>query len=222
VAYQGTGHGHTNTLGDEPGEMGASLPYVDLGPNVVAQQIGAGHQHTCALTRTSTGGGQVKCWGQGVAGNLGNESQTVVCGAPNLTPGDKIAFAGVGVELIDGHSGKKVVLKPATIRGVTSCGMVCSEKELGISDSHEGIMVLPADAPIGGQLSDYLGDVIFDLEVTPNRPDCLSVIGIARTEEIQEGASYHCPPTKEYPVGFHTFRLREFVHESKSGFALNF
>jgi len=108
------------------------------------------------------------------------DEQTVVCGAPNLTIGDKIAFAGVGVELIDGYSGKKTVLKEAKIRGVVSRGMVCSEKELGISDSHEGIMVLLPEAPLGKPLADFLADIVFDLEVTPNRPDLLSVNGVAR------------------------------------------
>jgi phenylalanyl-tRNA synthetase beta chain len=112
--------------------------------------------------------------------DLGTEQQTVVCGAPNLRLGDKVAFARVGAQLIDGHTGQVIRLKSAKIRGVVSSGMVCSEKELGISDSHEEIMVLPAEAPVGTPLADYMGDVIFDLEITPNRPDCLSVIGIAR------------------------------------------
>jgi len=112
--------------------------------------------------------------------DLGTERQTVVCGAPNLRLGDKVAFACVGAQLIDGHTGQVFRLKPAKIRGVVSNGMACSEKELGISDSHEGIMVLPAEAPIGTPLADYLGDTILDIDVTPNRPDCLSIIGIAR------------------------------------------
>ncbi len=112
--------------------------------------------------------------------DLATEQPEVVCGAPNLTVGDKVAFASVGAELIDGHSGQRVVLKPAKIRGVISCGMVCSEKELGISDSHEGIMVLPPEAPPGTPLADFLGDTVLDLEVTPNRPDLLSIIGVAR------------------------------------------
>jgi len=112
--------------------------------------------------------------------DLGKEQHTVVCGAPNLTAGDKIAFATVGAELTDGHTGQKMTLKPAKIRGVESKGMVCSEMELGLSQNHEGILVLPSDAPLGQDLSSYLGDAIIDLEVTPNRPDCLSVIGIAR------------------------------------------
>ncbi|MFC2023005.1 phenylalanine--tRNA ligase subunit beta, partial [Chloroflexota bacterium] len=125
--------------------------------------------------------------------NLGNESQTVVCGAPNLTPGDKIAFARVGAELLDAHNGKQARLKPAKIRGVESSGMICSEQELGISDSHEGILILPAAAPVGAALDDYLGDVVLDLEVTPNRPDCLSVIGIAREIAALTGESLHLP-----------------------------
>ena len=64
-------------------------------------------------------------------------------------------------------------LKPAKIRGVESKGMICSEMELGISQNHEGILVLPADAPLGMPLSEYLGDAVIDLDVTPNRPDCL-------------------------------------------------
>ncbi|RLC61181.1 MAG: phenylalanine--tRNA ligase subunit beta, partial [Chloroflexi bacterium] len=101
--------------------------------------------------------------------DLGAEQQTVVCGAPNLRIGDKVAFARAGAKLIDGHSGQLTPLKPAKIRGVLSNGMVCSEKELGISDNHETIMVLPAEAPVGTPLADYLGDTILDLEVTPNR-----------------------------------------------------
>ncbi len=112
--------------------------------------------------------------------NLGQQELTVVSGAPNLKTGDKVPFAHVGAQLRDAHTGEIISVRPAKIRGVLSEGMVCSEKELGISDNHEGIMVLPSEAPVGISLAEYLGDVIFDLDVTPNRPDCLSVIGIAR------------------------------------------
>ncbi len=125
--------------------------------------------------------------------NLGTGEETVVCGAPNLTLGDKIAFARVGAQLIDGDSGQVATLKSAKIRGVVSSGMVCSEKELGISDRHEGIMVLPDEAPLGTPLGDYMGDAILNLEVTPNRPDCLSVIGIAREIAALTGQSLHFP-----------------------------
>jgi len=123
--------------------------------------------------------------------DLGMEQQTVVCGAPNLRVGDKVAFARVGAQLIDGHSGQMARLKKAKIRGVVSCGMVCSEKELGISDNHREILVLPAEAPLGTPLADYLGDVVFDLDITPNRPDCLSVIGVAREVSALTGQSLH-------------------------------
>ncbi len=125
--------------------------------------------------------------------DLGTEQPTVVCGAPNLETGDKVAFAYVGAQLIDGHSGQVFRLKSAKIRGVSSNGMICSEKELGISDSHEGIMVLLSEAPVGIPLADYLGDTILDLEVTPNRPDCLSIIGIAREIAALTGQSLHLP-----------------------------
>ncbi len=123
--------------------------------------------------------------------DLGGEQATVVCGAPNVRAGDKIAFARVGARLIDGHTGEPAVLNTARIRGVESSGMVCSEKELGISDRHEGIMVLPDDAPVGTPLADYMGDIILDLDITPNRADCLSVIGIAREVAALTGQTMH-------------------------------
>jgi len=133
--------------------------------------------------------------------DLGTEQQTVVCGAPNLNIGDKIAFARVGAELIDPRNGKPARLTPATIRGVESSGMVCSEKELSISDSHEGILVLPPEAPVGIPLADYMGDIILDLDVTPNRPDCLSVIGIARETAALTGQSLHIPEISYQEAG---------------------
>jgi phenylalanyl-tRNA synthetase beta chain len=125
--------------------------------------------------------------------NIGTEQVTTVCGAPNISLGQRVTFARMGARLIDAHTGEAGVLKPAKIRGVVSEGMVCSEKELGISDSHEGIFVLPSEAPIGVPLGAYLGDVILDLDVTPNRPDCLSVIGIAREIAVLTGEPLHLP-----------------------------
>jgi phenylalanyl-tRNA synthetase beta chain len=123
----------------------------------------------------------------------GTGEQTVVCGAPNILVGQKIAFASVGAELKDGHTGQTIKLKPAKIRGVESKGMICSEMELGISQNHEGILVLPQDAPIGTPLSEYMGDSVIDLDVTPNRPDCLSVIGIAREAAALTGQTTRIP-----------------------------
>jgi len=129
--------------------------------------------------------------------DLGTGQATVICGAPNLKLGDKVAFARVGAQLIDPHTGEMLRLKSAKIRGVVSDGMVCSERELGISDRHEGIMVLPDEAPLGTPLGDYLGDAVLNLEVTPNRPDCLSVIGIAREVAALTGQNLH-PPEVSY------------------------
>lgn len=111
--------------------------------------------------------------------------QAVVTGAPNIRVGDagqKVAFATRGARLIDGHSDgtKWITLKPSNIRGVRSEGMVCSEKELGISDDHTGIMILPDDAPVGMPLQDYLGDTVLVIEIIPNIARCLSMIGVAR------------------------------------------
>jgi phenylalanyl-tRNA synthetase beta chain len=125
--------------------------------------------------------------------DLGTEQVTTVCGAPNIELGQRVPFAHIGARLIDPHTEEATLLKPAEIRGVASEGMVCSEKELGISDSHEGILVLPTEAPIGAPLSAHLGDVIFDLDVTPNRPDCLSVIGVAREIAALTGGSLRLP-----------------------------
>jgi phenylalanyl-tRNA synthetase beta chain len=125
--------------------------------------------------------------------DLGKQQSTVVCGAPNLAVGDRVAFAHVGAQLIDGHSGEIMQLKSAKIRGVVSEGMICSEKELGISDSHEGIMILPQEGPVGIPLSEYLGDTVFDLDITPNRPDCLSVIGVAREVAALTRNKLHIP-----------------------------
>ena len=91
-------------------------------------------------------------------------------------------FATTGARLIDGHSRepKFITLKRTKIRGVPSEGMVCSEKELGISENHEGIMILDGDAPTGTPLRDYMGDAVLDLDLTPNLARCFSVVGVAR------------------------------------------
>jgi phenylalanyl-tRNA synthetase beta chain len=114
-----------------------------------------------------------------------DEPQAVVTGASNIKVGDhgqKVAFAREGAKLIDGYSEERryITLKPAKIRGVVSAGMVCSEKELGLSDEHEGILILDSDAPVGMPLQDYLGDAVLDVDLTPNLGRCLSIIGVAR------------------------------------------
>jgi phenylalanyl-tRNA synthetase beta chain len=109
--------------------------------------------------------------------DTGTERLDVVCGAPNVAAGQKIAFAPIGTVLVDDFAIKKV-----EIRGVESFGMICSERELGISDDHSGIIVLDEDAPVGAPLVEYLDydDCILTFELTPNRPDSMCAIGIAR------------------------------------------
>jgi phenylalanyl-tRNA synthetase beta chain len=107
----------------------------------------------------------------------GTEEFQVVCGAVNFEVGDKAPFAGVGVTLTGGFK-----LKKAKIRGELSFGMLCAEDELGLSDDHDGILILPKETVAGTPLADVLGppDTVLELEITWNRPDCLSVIGVAR------------------------------------------
>ena len=130
--------------------------------------------------------------------NAGENSNRVVCGAPNIAAGQKIAFAQVGANLIDARTGRSSVLKSATIRGVVSEGMVCSEKELGLGDDHNGIMILPEDAPIGKSLDAYMGDTVLDLEVTPNRSDWLSLLGVAFEVGALTNEKVHFPDAS-YP-----------------------
>ena len=104
----------------------------------------------------------------------------VVCGAPNIREGQKIAFAKLGAKVFNTRTEKVEQLREANIRGVKSQGMICSVKELGIGDDHEGIMELENATEIGLPLSSVVSDVVFDIDVTPNRADCLSVLGIAR------------------------------------------
>ena len=134
--------------------------------------------------------------------DVGTSRPTVVSGAPNLKVGDKVPFAGVGARLIDGHTGQPAELKPAKIRGISSEGMVCSEKELGISELHEGIMVLPPGAPLGVPLAEYLGETFIEVDITPNRPDCLSILGVAREVSAITGQPLSSPPL-DYPQQGH-------------------
>lgn len=119
----------------------------------------------------------------------------VVTGAPNIAEGQKIALALIGARLYDGHSDEPVLktLKARAILGITGEGMVCSEKELGISDEHEGILVLPDDAPVGMPLRDYLGDTIIEFEITPNLVHDFSIIGVAREAAAVTDGIFHDP-----------------------------
>jgi len=121
-----------------------------------------------------------------------DQPMTVVTGAPNMMPyigqdlsggqGPKVAYAMSGARLVDGHSEERKIvrLKPSKIRGIVSEGMVCSEKELDLSDSHEGNLVLPDDAPVGMPLFDYMGDIVLDYDVKGAFGHLQCVYGAAR------------------------------------------
>ena len=119
----------------------------------------------------------------------GAETYQVVCGAPNVRPGLKIPFAMLGAELPGDFK-----IKKAKLRGVESNGMLCSASELQISDDNDGLMELPADAPVGQDIRVYLDldDASIEVDLTPNRGDCLSLAGLAR----EVGALYAAPVTR--------------------------
>src|SRR5512139_3783530 len=121
----------------------------------------------------------------------GQQEQVVLTGAPNifhlkgtgkLPKPIKVAYAKEGSTIYDGHADGLVLttLKRAKIRGVDSYSMVASEKELGISEEHEGIIILDDDAPVGMPLADYMGDAVLDLKINPNMARNSSILGVAR------------------------------------------
>ncbi|MDP6891967.1 MAG: phenylalanine--tRNA ligase subunit beta [Verrucomicrobiota bacterium] len=116
--------------------------------------------------------------------NDGQEVRQIVCGATNFDVGSKVPLALPGCEMPSEPDEKPFKIKVGKIRGVESCGMMCSAKELGIAEDASGLLLLPEDARVGQSFAEHLGrtgdDVVYDLEVTPNRPDWNSVIGIAR------------------------------------------
>ena len=143
--------------------------------------------------------------------NLGADGQPeplqIVCGAPNVPEVKKTVTALVGAKMPDGTE-----IKKGKLRGVASCGMNCSARELGLSADHAGILSLPEEVPVGVPVAEYfrLGDTVLDLEITPNRPDCLSVVGFAR----EVGAMYHEPV--RYPL---SGMLEDFSESMEAGVA---
>ncbi|TCJ14371.1 phenylalanine--tRNA ligase subunit beta [Flaviaesturariibacter flavus] len=112
----------------------------------------------------------------------GPEPLKIVCGAPNVAPGQRVVVATVGTTIYPA-SGEPLTMKVAKIRGEESHGMICAEDEIGLGDSHAGIMVLPADAPIGSPAAEYFKpytDIIYEIGLTPNRADAMSHWGVAR------------------------------------------
>lgn len=140
-----------------------------------------------AVERLPSGGHLTRCqvW-------TGKERLSVVCGAPNVLAGAKAAFAPPEAVLPGGRT-----VEISEIRGIVSHGMLCSEAELGAGEEASSILLLTADAPLGGDLREYLGldDTVLEIEVTPNRPDCLSILGIAREVATLTGGVLRPPTT---------------------------
>src|ERR1700704_310856 len=159
-------------LADKLTMIGLEVEHIDdkakaLAPFTIARVISA-EQHPNAdrlrvcMVDTGDGGAPVQ----------------VVCGAPNARAGMKGVFSAPGTFI----PGKNITLTVGTIRGVESRGMLCSAAELMISDDHDGIIELPADAPLGRSYVEWAGvsDPVVEINLTPNRPDCTGVSGIAR------------------------------------------
>ncbi len=121
------------------------------------------------------------------------ETLTIVCGAPNVAAGQRVPCALVGAKL------PNLEIKKAKLRGVESSGMLCSARELGLSEDHAGLLVLPEDAPIGSDVREYLDldDTYLTLKLTPNRGDCLSMFGVARDVAAITGGTLKLPSTPQ-------------------------
>ncbi|MDQ6971754.1 MAG: phenylalanine--tRNA ligase subunit beta [Mariprofundaceae bacterium] len=115
------------------------------------------------------------------------EPLPIVCGAANMVEGDRVPVATIGTSLPGG-----LKIKKGKIRGETSCGMCCSEVELGLADESAGLMILPADAPVGAEAGEYLEleEAVFDLSITPNRGDCMNARGLARDLAADAGLPF--------------------------------
>lgn len=126
----------------------------------------------------------------------------IVCGAPNVRAGMKVPCAMVGAKLPPGEDGKPFEIKVGKLRGVESQGMLCSAKELKLSDDHGGLLELADDAPVGQNFRDYyqLNDLKFTIKLTPNKADCLSVLGVAREVAALTGAELKVPAFKPVAV----------------------
>lgn len=127
----------------------------------------------------------------------GAQPAQIVCGAPNVQPGIRVPCALPGASLPGGGIGA------TTVRGIESRGMLCSARELGLSEDADGLMLLPADAPVGGELREYLDldERVFLLKVTPNRGDCLGILGLAREVAALTGVPLAAPRIVPASVG---------------------
>ena len=149
--------------------------------------------------------------------NSGQGHHNIVCGAPNVYPGMRAPLAMIGAKLPGG-----IKIRKSKLRGVESEGMLCSGKELGLSEDSDGIMDLPQDAPVGENFRQYanLDDTIFDLDLTPNRGDCLSILGVAREVAAAAGELLPKPEVPRIPGAIvDTFKVQVEVFDECPKFA---
>jgi len=144
------------------------------------------------------------------------EPLEIVCGAPNVAAGQKVAVAVAGTELPGG-----LRIKKSKLRGVVSNGMICSTRELGLGDDAAGILVLAPDAPIGAELPSVLpvGETVLDVEITPNRGDWVSLMGMAREVRASFGGTLRLPETEPRETGAPAAEAVKIAIEDRTGCA---
>lgn len=155
--------------------------------------------------------------------DLGKEqAQQIVCGAPNVAAGQKVIVADLGCVLYDGD--KEFVIKKSKLRGVESLGMICAEDEIGVGNSHDGIIVLPEDATVGQPAAEYYhleSDWVIDIDITANRADALSHYGVARDLYawlVQNGytTSLHRPDCSAFAVDNHDLPIEVTINNPEA------
>lgn len=155
--------------------------------------------------------------------DLGNgEPVQIVCGAPNVAAGQKVVVATIGTVLYDGD--REFTIKRSKLRGVESCGMICAEDEIGVGTSHEGIIVLPEDTPVGLPAATYYkleSDYVIEVDITPNRADACSHYGVARDFYawlLRNGhkSTLHRPSTEDFSVDDHDLEIDVKVENAEA------
>ena len=146
------------------------------------------------------------------------ETLSIVCGAPNVAVGQNVPCALIGAKL-PGEGGKSFEIKRAKLRGVESAGMLCSARELGLSDEHAGLLVLADDAPVGRDVREVLAldDIVLTLKLTPNRGDCLSMFGIARDAGAITARAVSLPNAPPVPIAVDARREVRIVEPAACG-----
>ena len=148
--------------------------------------------------------------------NTKNDTHHIICGATNHRQGDKVVLAMPGCVLPNG-----LEIKPLSIKGQTSNGMLCSEEELGLKNASDGIMILPKDAPLGSDFAQYMGldDTVLDINVTSNRADCLSHLGLARELATLLNISYQSPKSLFKTKSFKTPSISVTMSQKETRYA---